>query len=120
MSIVVGVARSPHLRRSGWWCIVGNNSKQMAVACVSSGVIAAGISALTNPPVADSLPALTISVNRMSKGDRLRLAPRLERPGQIHTPNDGVGPVENKLAGCDPSVSLLAAPQPKVAIRCVT
>jgi hypothetical protein len=48
-------------------------------ACILSGVIASGISALTGPSVGDNKPALTISVNRAGKSDRLELAPKGEQ-----------------------------------------
>jgi hypothetical protein len=87
----------------------GYSLRQIAVACLFSGLIAAGVSALTNPSAADYALAISVSINRTIKSDRLRLAPDPKQPMD----NSGaMGTVRfpKPTLGCEPAFSRVADP----------
>jgi hypothetical protein len=87
----------------------GYSGKQIAAACLLSALVAAGISARTNPSAADFAPAFGVSVNRAAKNDRLR-PPRpqqhMDNPGATGTMRSP----EPKSLGCEPAFSPIADP----------
>jgi hypothetical protein len=97
--------------------VSGQRLKNISAALLLSGLIAGAICVLTSPVTANNATAVTISVNRASKGDRLPQTPRVEptrKPGR-HDTNS----IENRAPkltprqtpiGCEPAFSPVAHP----------
>lgn len=56
----------------------GHGLKQIAAACLLSGLIAGAFSVLTSEGAADTAPVTAISVNRLNKADRLPSSPGIQ------------------------------------------
>ena len=66
-------------------CTFGYSLKQIAVASLFSCFVAGGICVLTSPSAANNAAAVTISVNRTFKGDRLPQVPIAQQSEQNST-----------------------------------
>ena len=97
--------------------IFGQSLRNISVALLLSALIAGAICALTSPVTADNAKAITILVNRASKGDRLPVTPRVERvrkPGMhdsnsIEKPTPVRAPAQTPI-GCESAFSPVAHP----------
>jgi len=90
--------------------ILGHSLKEIAAASLFSCFIAGGICALTSPGVANNAAALTISVNRTVKADRLPRAPVAQQSEQICTSTESAPSRKHTLLGCEPAFSPVADP----------
>jgi hypothetical protein len=98
----------------------GYSGKKMAAACLFSALVAAGISARTNPSAADFAPAFGVSVNRAAKSDRLRPSPRPQQHMDNSGATDTMRSREPKSLGCEPAFSPIADPaRADVMKRCL-
>jgi hypothetical protein len=94
--------------------------KQIAAACLLSGFIAAGISALTDPSAANNAPASSISINRAAKRDQLRPAPSPQQPTDNSGAIDTVRPPKFTPLSCEPAFSRIADPaRADIVKRCL-
>ena len=97
--------------------VFGERLKNISAALLLSGLIAGAICALTSPVTADNATAITISVNRASKGDRLPQTPRVapaRKPSRhdtnsIESPAPKLAPRQTPI-GCEPAFSPVAHP----------
>lgn len=97
--------------------VFGERFRNISAALLLSGLIAGAVCALTSPVTADNAAAITVSVNRASKADRLPQTPRVEparKPGrhdtnsiENRTPN--LKPRQTPI-GCEPAFSPVAHP----------
>ena len=84
--------------------------KDIAAASLLSCFIAGAFSALTSPVTADNAAVVTISVNRITKGDRLPL-PLTAQPTAQHNSISIERPIPtHTLLGCEPAFSPFADP----------
>jgi hypothetical protein len=84
--------------------------KDIAAASLMSCFIAGAFSALTSPVTADNAAFVTISVNRITKGDRLPL-PLIAQPTAQHNSISLERPIPARTPlGCEPAFSPFADP----------
>ncbi|HET7381270.1 MAG TPA: hypothetical protein VFJ59_01610 [Pseudolabrys sp.] len=84
--------------------------KDITAASLLSCVIAGAFSALTGPVTADNAAVVTISVNRITKGDRLPL-PLIAEPTAQHNSISIERPIPARAPlGCEPAFSPFADP----------
>ena len=97
----------------------GVRFKNVAAALLLSCFIAGVITALTSPVTASNA-APTVSVNRITKGDRLPVAPAI-KPKQ-HDSNPTEKPVRKPaMLGCEPAFSPFAEPtRAHIISHCLT
>jgi hypothetical protein len=97
----------------------GFSLKQIAAACVLSGLVAGAFTVLTSESMAGNGPRSAVSVNRVDKGDRLPRARDALQPRSNRTPAvrlEGRVPV-----GCDRAFSPVADPSRANFVRnCLT
>jgi hypothetical protein len=94
--------------------------KQIAAACLFSGLIAAGVSTMTNPSAADHASAMSVSINRTIKSDRLPLAPSHKQLMDNSGGTDTVQSPKPPSLGCDPAFSRIAEPaRADIVKRCL-
>ena len=86
---------------------VRNRLKNIAAASLLSCFIAGAITALTSSVSANNAAGVSISVNRTSKGDRLRIVPK-DQPVQHNSTEKPTS--EHTLLGCEPAFSPVADP----------
>jgi len=102
-------------------CTFGHSLKEIAAASLFSCFIAGGICALTSPSATNNAAALTISVNRALKGDRLPQAPVAQQSEHISTSTEGAPSRKHMLRGCEPAFSPVADPARAHHLgRCIT
>jgi hypothetical protein len=91
--------------------IFGFSLKQAVTAALVSCFIASGVAEMTSPSVASKGEAVTISVDRANKGDRL---PQASLPNNLpnNSTSTGMAPASPNGAplGCDPAFSSIADP----------
>ncbi len=96
----------------------GCNLKYGLGACLLSAIVAATICAFTDRVVANNAVAVTASVDRTNKGDRLVMAQRAER--NFTSTKKTVVP-KRSPTGCEASFSPFADPgRPDVLNYCLT
>jgi len=98
--------------------VLGYNLQQVGAAVLVSCFTAAGMVALTGWSVADAAKPVTVSVNRINKGDRLPLAPALQQPSSDMSPMTAQS--RKARLGCDPAFSPIVDPRlTHVVLRCM-
>lgn len=83
--------------------------KKITTACVVSAFTAGVISMLVSPSSADKAAAIAISVNRITKGDRLSLPP-IAQPTQQDVISTKRPNPKRALPGCESAFSPSADP----------
>jgi hypothetical protein len=91
-------------------CSFGYGLKETIAAVVLSCFIAGGVGAVTTPSVANSTEAVTSSVNRTNKADRLPQAPTAKRSQRKRTSTDIAPLTKRTPLGCDPAFSTVVEP----------
>lgn len=94
--------------------------KSISAACLLSALIAGAISTLASPVTADKATAVTISVNRATKGDRQPFAPPTAQPSQYDSISTGKPTPERALLGCERAFSPLVEPKRAHILRYCT
>jgi hypothetical protein len=119
--ITVRVADDPKLPRAAAPRAFGFSLKQIAAACLLSGLIAGGVSALTSESVAGNGPTSAFSVNRANKADRLPQAPVVQTPRRQSAPTPVLRMQGGVPVGCDRAFSPVADPANADVVRnCLT
>jgi hypothetical protein len=90
--------------------LFGYSVKQLAAACVFSGLIAAGVSAQTIPSTVDNAPTVSVYINRATKSDRLFPAPKTQRALDNSGAAGAARSPKPIPVGCEPPFSPIAAP----------
>ena len=85
-----------------------NRLRNLAAASLFSCFVAGGISVLTSPVTADNAAVVTMSVNRVTKGDRLPLPP-IAQPTRHNSISEKPIP-KHTLLDCEPAFSPIADP----------
>lgn len=99
----------------------GFSLKQIAAACVLSGLVAGAFTALTSESMAGIGPTSSVSVNRVDKGDRLPLARDASQPRSNATSTPAVRLEGRVPVGCDRAFSPVADPSRANFVRnCLT
>jgi len=99
----------------------GFSLKQIAAACLLSGLIAGAVSALTSESVASNGPTSAFSVNRANKADRLPQAPVVQAPRRQSAPTPVLRMEGHVPVGCDRAFSPVADPANANVVRhCLT
>jgi len=95
--------------------------KQIAAACLLSGLIAGAVTALTSESSAGSGPTSVFSVNRVDKTNRLPVMPAMQAPPRESGSTPAVR-VEGRVpVGCDRAFSPVADPARANFVRnCLT
>jgi hypothetical protein len=97
----------------------GYSLKQIAAACLFSGLIAAGVSTRTISSNADHTPTVSVSIKRTIKSDRLRSDPS-PRPIDNSRATDAVRSPVPAPVGCEPPFSQIAGPaHADTVMRCL-
>jgi hypothetical protein len=93
-------------------CVSAFRLKESVAAVILSSCIAGGIGAVTSPGVAANAEAITIAVNRASKGDRLPPQAPIAQRSQPNSPSTDITHSSPKTTplGCDPAFSPVADP----------
>jgi len=82
-----------------------NRLRNLAAASLFSCFVAGGISVLTSPVTADNATVVTMSVNRVTKGDR----PPIAQPTRHNSISEKPIP-KHTLLDCEPAFSPIADP----------
>lgn len=94
--------------------------KGTVTAVILSGFIAAGVAELNSPSVAGNAEAITISINRTHKGDRLPQRSLPHHPTSSTSPEMVPAPPKRVPLGCDPAFSPVADPaRAHIFKRCI-
>jgi len=95
--------------------------KQVCVACLLSGLVAAAVTALTSESSAENgpIPAITV-VNRTAKADRLQPAQSIQRPRHKSTPMLKLRASGQIPVGCELTVSRVVDPDSDILRGCLS
>jgi hypothetical protein len=119
--ITVGIGDQSKLPRAAAPRAFGFSLKQIAAACLLSGLIAGAVSALTSESVASNSPMSAYSVNRVNKADRLPQAPVVQAPRRQLAPTPVLRMEGRVPVGCDRAFSPVADPANANVVRnCLT
>lgn len=121
ISTIIRVSDDPRHLRTATPGAFGYSLKQVAAACLLSGLIAGAITALTTESSAGSGPTYAFSVNRVDKTDRLPLARDASQPRSNATSTSPVRLQGRVPVGCDRAFSPVADPARANFVRhCLT
>ena len=101
-------------------CTSKQSLKEIAAACIFSGLIAGGFCILTSTSATNDAAPHTILVNRTLKSDRLPQPPIVQESEQHYSPIESAPPFKHTL-GCEPSFSPVVDPERAHYLgRCMT
>ena len=101
-------------------CSFPYSLKQTATAAVLSCCIAGGVGVVTTTSATERAP-VSVSVNRINKGDRLPQSPVVSQyPNGGTSAGTAASPTKKAPFGCDPAFSPISAPKlAHIFKRCV-
>ena len=101
-------------------CLSKQSLKEIAAACIFSGLIAGGICILTSTSATNDAAPHTISINRILKSDRLPQPPVVQESEEHYFPIERA-PSLKHTPGCESSFSPVVDPERAHYLgRCIT